>query len=498
VESMKIIGKRLRDLLRSDDRKINAALFALNMDCMKDENKRKDLVSAGGCLALVLLLEKCLDKAIDGAPACAKVSDLNELAGLATLHNSLGVITNMMSKDDESIFGFTVVGGVEAVVKVAKTFPNCQALQETACEALLNFTNRNISGNQNIIESGGIKVLLAAVINHVGSSSICIHACGTLSNIIEKDNKEDIRLLISLGGATAIAKVREEWQDDDTVQAWVKLTMLIGTEMTGWADMQVDTPVTTAKVPAAIAASATNKDEDSIDSIGQMIEDLFGSDNAKINAALDALNLDLKEDKKKCYKIQAVVGGCFAFVLLLKKCLAKATDERLVWDQVTEVNELAELTTIYKTLHIMIRLTHHLAESKIGISAIGGAKAVVKAMKTFPKCQALQEFACILVLNLACSTVGKKTIVEAGGMDYLLVAINNHLNSVLVCKYACIALSNIIEKDNKEDIRLLISLGGATAVANIREECPDGDAAQAWVKLAKLIGIEMTSWADKE
>jgi hypothetical protein len=499
VESMKSIGALVQDLFQSDNAKINATLAALNMDCMKDENKRDDFVTAGGCLALVLLLKKCLDKVIDSIPACDQVTEMNELPELVTLHKSLGVITNLLSKHDGSRLGITAIGGVEVVVEVAMTFPKCQALQERACGALFNFTVRNnISGKRNIIESGGIEVLLAAVNNHLGSEFVCKHAFGTLVNVVQ-ENKESIRLLINLGGATAIAKVRKEWQDDDTTQAWVHhLAMSIGTEMTSWVAMHIDTPATTEKVNAEIAASTAAKDEDSIDSIGQMIEDLFDSDNAKINEALDALNVDLKEDKKKCYKIQAVGGGCLALVLLLKKCLAKATDEHLEWDQVTEVNELAELTTLHKALHIMIRLTHHLDESKVGIAIIGGVEAVVKAMKTFPKCKELQEFACILLLNLTCCCIGKKRIVEADGMEYLLAAIKSHLNSVLVCKYSCIALSNIIEKENKEDIRLLISLGGATAVAKVREECPYGDAAQAWVKLAKLIGKEMTSWADKE
>jgi hypothetical protein len=128
---------------------------------------------------------------------------------------------------------------------------------------------------------------------------------------------------------------------------------------------------------------------------------------------------------------------------------------------------------------------------------VGGVEAVIKAMKAFPKCCKIQEFACILVLNLACCKIGKRRIIEADGMEYVLASINNHLNSALVCKYACIALSNIIEKENKE-VRLLISLDGATAVAKVREECPDGDAAQAWAKLAKSIGTEMISWADKD
>jgi hypothetical protein len=163
------------------------------------------------------------------------------------------------------------------------------------------------------------------------------------------------------------------------------------------------------------------------------------------------------------------------------------------------VNELAELTTLHKTLHIMIRLTHHLDGSKVGIAAIGGTEAVVEAMKTFPKCRGIQEFSCILILNLACCSIGKKRIVESDGMKYTVAAINNHLDSVLICKYSCIALSNVIGKENnKEDMRLLISLGGATAVAKVKGKYPDGDAVQAWVKLAKLIGTEIISWADKE
>jgi hypothetical protein len=321
---------------------------------------------------------------------------------------------------------------------------------------------------------------------------VCYYACIALFDIIEKASKEIIRQLISLGGATAVAKLREEWPDDNDIQTLVRsLAKLIGLEIKSWADMQVETPVAAEKVTtasssstavsntasAAVAntASAAAKHGDSIDCIGALVQDLFPFGNAKVNASLDALNLDLLGHKSKCDKIQ-VVGGCLALVLLLKKCLDKAIDERVMWEPITELNELAELTTLHKTLHIMIRLSYHLDESKVGIVAIGGVEAVIKAMKTFPKCLALQHFACMLLLNLACCSTGKKRIVKADGIDYLLAAINNHLNSVLVCKYSCITLSNIIEKENKEGIRLLINLGGATAVAKVRDEWPDGGA----------------------
>jgi hypothetical protein len=45
----------------------------------------------------------------------------------------------------------------------------------------------------------------------------------------------------------------------------------------------------------------------------------------------------------------------------------------------------------------------------------------------------------------------------------------------------------------------LISLGGAAAVAKVRKEWPDEEEVQPDVqRLAKLIGTEMNSWADKE
>jgi hypothetical protein len=500
VESMKSIGARIQDLFHSDNAKINVTLADLNMDCMNDENKRDDFAMAGGCLALVLLLKKCLDKGIDSIPACAKVTELNELPELVTLHKSLGVITNLMSKHDGSRLGITAIGGAEAVVKVAMTFPKCQALQEAACGALLIFTHRNnISGKQKIIESGGIEVLLAAVNNHLNSDNLCKYACTALCNIFERENKENIRLLSNLGGATAIAKVRKEWQDDDTIQVWVRcLAKLIGTDMNSWTGiMLVATPVATKKVTAANTALTATKHEETVESIGDMIVDLAHSDNAEVDANLDTLNLDLLGDKSKGYKIQ-VAGGCHALVLLLEKCLAEAIAKSPACDQVTELHELAELTTLHKTLHIMIRLSCHHFESKVGIAVVGGVEAVIKAMKTFPNCYKLQEFAIIFLLNLAICSIGKKRIIEADGMEYLLTAINNHLNSDNLCRCACIALSNIIEKENKEVIRLLISLDGATAVANVSKEWPDGDAAQAWMRLAKLIGKEITSWADKE
>ena len=176
--------------------------------------------------------------------------------------------------------------------------------------------------------------------------------------------------------------------------------------------LRVDTPVVTVKATTANTASAATEEldtlavaakatttntastehEESIQrSIGKMIRDLFCSDNAKVNATLDALDINCTKDKKKRESF-VTVGGCLALVNLTRNCLDKAIDIIPSCDQVTELwelNELAELTTLHKTLSIIINLTFQHDESSVGISSVGGVEALVKVMKTFPECDEL-------------------------------------------------------------------------------------------------------------
>jgi hypothetical protein len=46
------------------------------------------------------------------------------------------------------------------------------------------------------------------------------------------------------------------------------------------------------------ATSIASTEHESIQSVGKMIQELFHPDNAKVNATLDALHLDSKEEKK--------------------------------------------------------------------------------------------------------------------------------------------------------------------------------------------------------
>jgi hypothetical protein len=258
------------------------------------------------------------------------------------------------------------------------------------------------------------------------------------------------------------------------------------------ASSNADAPVQSeAGVATANAASASNAEQGvSWEIVGALIQDLSHSDNTTVNAALDALcvgmNLDGKSDKI------VTVGGCHALVQLVKNCLEKAAEKIPACDQVTELNELAELTTLYKSLGVIGSLMHDHDASKAGIMAIGGIEAVVKVMKTFPKCKDLQIAASYTLFSLTFFDSGKNKAVESGGLEVLLAAVNNHLDSADICYGVCWALVQIV-KGSKKNIRLLITLGGATAVAKVKTKWPD-DVPVHVRRLTKMIASEMMTW----
>jgi hypothetical protein len=163
-------------------------------------------------------------------------------------------------------------------------------------------------------------------------------------------------------------------------------------------------------------------------------------------------------------------------------------------DEYTKLLQLAELTTLHKSFNVIVGLADQCHESKVGFSSIGAVEAVVVVMSTFPKCEALQSSACRALRSLANCSIGKKKAVEMGGMHVLLAAVNNHLDSALVCEYAIWAM-RIMFSGGKENMGQFISLGGATALAIVRHKWPDNDTVQTHVRiLTKLIMEEMKYW----
>jgi hypothetical protein len=271
-------------------------------------------------------------------------------------------------------------------------------------------------------------------------------------------------------------------------------------------EASADAPTTPETEPETVEPPITNEVEIEHDSItvsevtveviGSLIQELFDSDNSKVNAALDAFDADLYEDKTKCNKI-VTVGGCHALMQLVKNCIAKGIEDIPDHDQVTDLSQ-PELKTLFKALAVITNLTYHHDESQVGITVIGGVDAVVKVMETFPLCRELQRSVCASLCNLTCCSLGKKKALEAGGITVLIAAVTKHTDSSLVCQHACDTLENIID-GNMEHTRVFMNAGGVAALSKVRNKWPENKRIQASVLgLSKLIRKEMKSWIYEE
>jgi hypothetical protein len=192
----------------------------LHLKLDEDDKNCEILVTAGGCFVLIHLMNNYLDKAIAGIPACDQVTEWNTHAELITLVDTLCVIGRLTCRYDASRVGISAIGGVEAVLKILKTFPKFKALQSAACVLLGNLACCSI-GKAKATELGGIEAGLAAVSNHLACAQLCRHACWLLRNIVS-GSKENTKLLISLGGGAAVDKVSTQWPDNKDVRTQVR------------------------------------------------------------------------------------------------------------------------------------------------------------------------------------------------------------------------------------------------------------------------------------
>jgi hypothetical protein len=253
-----------------------------------------------------------------------------------------------------------------------------------------------------------------------------------------------------------------------------------------------------------IAFDEKNKDDPtanaeskfSIENIGQMIQDLFHSDYAKVNDALDTLMVDLDEDKTKWENIQAV-GGCHALVQLMNKCFNKWTNiiPPRALNKITAAGDLPELEIIDKSLQIIRALTNHLGGRTV--ASIGGVEAVVEAMETFSDCLEMQNTACCVLNNLLSCSIGQKKALEMNAMVVILDTLEGHREVCTVCTNACFTL-HIMVAASKENTERFIDSGGLTTVAGIRKHWQHDDTSpvhEAVRKLMEPVVKELSCWA---
>jgi large subunit ribosomal protein L40e len=205
TESLERIGIYVQCLFSTESTRVEAALDALVKNLHKDNRKCSDIVTVGGCFALVQLVRMCLQKASTqkaSRRSCPShlVTDLDQRVDLNCLCHALRVIIRLTYRHDDSKFGINAIGGVQVVVDVMRTFPLCRELQRTACNTLYNLTCCTI-GKKKAVEANAMQVLLDAVHNHQENPQLCERALFSMQHII-KGNKERAKLFLASGVST--------------------------------------------------------------------------------------------------------------------------------------------------------------------------------------------------------------------------------------------------------------------------------------------------------
>lgn len=200
TESLEQMGIYIQCLFSSESTQVESALDALVENLQKDTRKCNDIVTVGGCFALVQLLRICLEQATKNIRGCHLVTELDDRFELNCLCYTLRVIIRLTFRHDESKVGINAIGGIQAVVDVMRTFPQCQDLQRMACNTLYNLTCCSI-GKKKAIEANAMQVLLDAVHNHQDNPPLCERALFSMQHII-KGSKERTKLFLTSGIST--------------------------------------------------------------------------------------------------------------------------------------------------------------------------------------------------------------------------------------------------------------------------------------------------------
>ena len=236
-EKVLVVGNLIRSLLHSDKNKREASLEALQLNLDKDQDKKENIQTVGGCHVLVQLMQNCLDKAVSEKTKeeCDQLTELSELDELETLEGVLDIIANLTYQHGGSRIGITAIGGVEVVVNVMTTFPACHGLQLQAAGVMKNLACCG-SGEKEAVKTGAIEVLLAAVKNHGNSPGLVKEAFDTLHSMIV-NSKYNTKVFNRCGGSATVAKVaevREYWLNAEIKTCVLALTAVMVEDMKTW------------------------------------------------------------------------------------------------------------------------------------------------------------------------------------------------------------------------------------------------------------------------
>jgi hypothetical protein len=194
----KLLAKDQDDILRAVDDLIAMQLFKERNSNARDEFKETNI-----CLNLVKVMIQNGEVIKIQCQCCQLLWALLYVEGGVHAHFAEG---------------FLQAGAPEAIVTAMKQFETSAIMQQCGCGALRNLAGyEGSNGAEKVVDSGGIEVILAAMIDHGKESNVVKNACGCLNNVA-RAHPNGIDAILDLGGIDTILRIVDAYPQDEQIQ----------------------------------------------------------------------------------------------------------------------------------------------------------------------------------------------------------------------------------------------------------------------------------------
>ena len=344
----------------------------------------------------------------------------------------------------------------DEISRIMKSYTDDENIQ------ILGFTILNYYRWINMLnmEEDGIKLVVAAMNNHLNNANIQISGFYFLQKIVNssENSRNTIDILVSAGGIQAIVAVMNAHLDNAIIQESGCLALAnITANETKWKVLGN----ITAKVLGNITANADETKRKVVAEGG--IEAVVAAMNAYLNnatiqirgcAALGNIAM-LAENMQKV----AEKGGIEAVVAAMNAHLNNAEAHLIKINAVVQESGCRALRNIAAT-----------AKTNLNVAEKGGIEAVVAAMRRYPKNIEIQKQGYSALWNIAYDRE-IPSYVSAGDINGVMAIMNAHLKNADVQEFFCKELLKKITKnkitttkDHLQNQLMVVTAGGIKAV----------------------------------
>ena len=345
-------------------------------------------------------------------------------------------------------------GGIARIVDGMKLHPQDEMVQKHGCFALRWLVFRNDDNRRRVAKAGGVEAVVQAMNDHPSDEPLLEHACIVLTDLsVHTDEKnrhdswERTTLIGRHGGVEAVT---------DVMQRHPTAVILLKNACKALKNLSEANDDNRKRIAQA----------GGIETVVRVMNENPTAELLVEHACIVLAHLSWHNDQQNHEASNE------------RRCLIGESGGVEAILGAMQQHPTAAVLLKYACWALQNLCVGNNDDNKQRIAQAGGVQAVVQAMNGHPSAELLVEHACT-ALTYLCLTNTKtddKTsadrrvlLVQAGGIETILNALQCHPTAAVLLKYACWAL-HILCADNDDNRKLVAQSGGVQAVVKAMKE----------------------------